>query len=62
MNKYIKKPYRTNLFIYEPNSDWQETYNPENKSKEETANEHLYSNKSEKSKEYSLNKFLVNDY
>lgn len=37
MNTFVKRPYRTNLFIYEEDTDWKTTYNPSKKPKiEET--------------------------
>ena len=37
MNTFVKRPYRTNLFIYEEDADWKTTYNPSKKPKiEET--------------------------
>ncbi|KAL4512265.1 hypothetical protein ABPG72_005267 [Tetrahymena utriculariae] len=86
MNIYIKRPYRTNLFIYEDNPDWKETYDTskskegkkedekmelekkveEEESKKEDLDtskaDSMYSTKSKTSKEYSLDKFLTNDY
>lgn len=97
MNTYVKRPYRTNLFIYEDNPDWKTTYDAsktaESKgdkkvesgmelekeddkkigkevSEEESKKEELdtsktdsmYSTTSKTSKDYSLDKFLTNDY